>query len=369
MKCVKCAKTIPDGSLYCNHCGKKQTAVPRADLKIPAARQYSSGNWYIQMRLNGVSTTIKRPTERECIDAARIIKAEYLSGKRDSKNRPTLRQAEKKYIDDRRNVLSPASVAGYENISRNRFKDYADKPLERIDWTEAINAERKVCSARTIQNAWLFVVSVLKANDLPVPKVNLPQVIKSDRPYLDPDQIKDFVELVSGTTVAIPALLALHSLRRSELLALKWEDVDLARRELHVRGAIVAGSDGLVEKPENKTVSSRRTVPIMTDALFDALVAVPVKAGRVVTDSPHTIYKRINRLCKDAGLPQIGFHGLRHSFASLGFYLNVSEDVIRLIGGWTGRDVVHDVYTHLSDKQRIHEINEITDFFAIKNAM
>lgn len=357
MKCIKCNRTIPEGSLYCNYCGKKQATTRRPDLKIPEPRQTTAGNWYVQLRINGQSKTVTRPTRDECIRDALLYKA----GKRAVTRYGTLYDAEDKYIQKRSNMLSPATVAGYRNIQRNRFKGYSNKQLDRIDWQSAVNAEK--CSARTLRNAWTFVVSVLKDNNIPVPKITLPAEIKKERPYLDPAQIKTFIEAIRNTDVEIPALLALHSLRRSEILALNWQDVDLVKKEIHVTGAVVYDGSGLVEKPENKTANSRRIVPIMIDNLADALARAH-STGKVVTDSPHTIYKKINRICADNNLPLVGFHGLRHSFASLGAYLNIPEDLIMLIGGWTGRDIVHGVYTHVSEMQRIRDVDRLKDYFA-----
>ena len=144
--------------------------------------------------------------------------------------------------------------------------------------------------------------------------VRLPQVVANERPFLEPEQIPVFVAAVRGTSVEIPALLALSSLRRSEFMALRWSDVDLGHGVIHVSGAAVYGPDGkLVRKNETKNKSSRRTVPIIPP-LRAAFESASREGELVVNMAPNAIMLHINRICKRNGLPEVGLHGLRHSF-------------------------------------------------------
>ena len=49
MKCCNCSREIPENSLYCNWCGKKQLREKEKKLKIPAPRQLPSGSWTVQL--------------------------------------------------------------------------------------------------------------------------------------------------------------------------------------------------------------------------------------------------------------------------------------------------------------------------------
>ena len=53
MKCCNCSREIPENSLYCNWCGKKQLREKEKKLKIPAPRQLPSGSWTYR---NGADT-------------------------------------------------------------------------------------------------------------------------------------------------------------------------------------------------------------------------------------------------------------------------------------------------------------------------
>lgn len=188
-------------------------------------------------------------------------------------------------------------------------------------------------------------------------------VIKKERPYLDADQIPIFLMQIKGKNIEVAALLALSSLRRSEILDLRWDDVDLDNRIIHVRGAAVYNEDWkLVHKAENKNATSRRDIP-MIEPLFIALQNERRNGEYVVSFNPSYIYEGINAACERAGLPKVGVHGLRHSFASLAYHLQIPERIAMRIGGWSNPATMHNIYTHLAEKDIQKQGNAFTDYF------
>lgn len=253
-------------------------------MKVPKARKLKSGNWFIQLRLGGESIPVTARTEKECTRQAQFVKAEYMAGKRenpsvadsDAAKLPSLGDAIDAYIANRDAVLSPSTIRGYKTIRKTRFTNMMDQSLSDIsddEWQTVCNAEAKLCSAKTLKNAWGFIASVLlDATGRQPPRVTLPQIMQNERPFLEPEQIRPFIEAVNGTVVEIPALLALSSLRRSEIMALRWENIDLKNRTIRVKGAAVFNSENKLEhKPENKNRSSARMIPIMIDELYDGV--------------------------------------------------------------------------------------------------
>ena len=234
-------------------------------------------------------------------------------------------------------------------------------------WQRAVNAEAKLCSAKTLQNAWRFLSSVIVEATGEKITVRLPQVKPNEHPFLTPDQIPAFVEAIHGMPVEIPALLALSSLRRSELLDLRWENVDLENGIITVSGAAVYGEGGvLVRKKENKNRTSTRLIPIIPP-LRAALEAAQRKSDYVVTMSPAGMFQQINRICEANNLPKVGIHGLRHSFASLAYHLNVPEKVAMEIGGWANDQTMRKIYTHIAQQDVAAHAKTFTAFFDNKN--
>ena len=100
------------------------------------------------------------------------------------------------------------------------------------------------------------------------------------------------------------------------------------------------------------------------DELLAALEAVEDKSGPVVRCNPNTIYHQINRVCARNGLPQVGTHGLRHSFASLGYHLGVPELEMMQLGGWADNQTMIRIYTHIANADRVKAENAMAGFFA-----
>ena len=331
-------------------------------MRMATPRELPSGNWFAQLRINGQSISITRPSQKEAELAVMAAYVKYSSNPSVRQKAITLHDAIDLYIETRSNVISPSTVEGYRVIQRNRFKSCQDKKLQDINnWQMIINLESRIVSAKTVENAWCLVSSVLKENGLPVPSVTLPQKVPNEQLFLDPDEIRIFLSAIEGDPYELPMLLGLHGLRRSEVMALKKENIKDGF--ILVRGAVVhAGKDkGFVKKKTNKNTPSRRDVPILMDR-------VQILVDQCETDllcpwNPSIVYRRLKSICKENNLPEIGFHGLRHSFASLCYHLKLSELETMKLGGWSDPAVMRKIYTHLSRKDLTEGEKRLQAFF------
>lgn len=334
-------------------------------MKTPKARQLPSGAWFCRVRIDGKDISITRSTEKEAVAEAMAIKAGIKDASKKPRKKP-LTAAIDDYIEARRNVLSPSTIRGYQAIKASRFPALMNKDIHSLTQAEcqrAVNLDAKTVKAKTVTNSWRFVSSVIFEETGNRFTVRLPQIVPADRPWLTPEQIPLFVEAVKGDPIEIPALLALSSLRRSELINLRWKDVDLSKGVLRVNGAAVYDENGtLVRKQETKNKTSRRIVPIIPP-LMDALLSAEQKGEYVVTWHPNSIMCRVNRVCAANGLPEVGLHGLRHSFASLSYHLNIPEKVVMEIGGWADNQTMRKIYTHISQKDISDHAKALTGFF------
>ena len=340
-------------------------------MKIPKIERLPSGNYFCRLRLNGVSIPITAESETECRRLAELTKAEHRAGKSHIKRTPkdtTLKQAEEKYIEKYKSSLSPSTLKGYMQYKDCRFKDYQNMKLGEIPWQRMINEELENVSEKSVYNAWGLVRPALKNIGFPVPDVHLASVPVKEIPFLQPEEIKPFCDAVKGRSYEIPALIELHGLRLSEMKALDWKDIDLTRGVINVRGAYVKGPDGYVDKKTNKNKTSTRPVPIMIPQLTDALTAVPEKKGRVVTIHPSVLLRDVKRACNRAGVTVVSNHGLRHSFASLCFYLRIPDRQIKEWGGWKNDEVLHRIYIRLSASMQSDNKNTFTNFFQNKKS-
>ncbi|NLU24114.1 MAG: site-specific integrase [Clostridiales bacterium] len=338
-------------------------------MKIPKARKLPSGSWFIQLRIDGQSVPVTAQTERECKRRAELLKAECRNGKKiDVSASMTLSRAIDQYIKNRDGILSPSTIYGYRIIQRTRFKTAMGKKMTSSGWKSLCNAEAKICSSKTLKNAYRFICSVLRENGIQPEHVNLPQVVPAERPWLDHEQILTFLDAVRGEKCEMPALLALHSLRRSEILALDInENISTEFNRIIVKGAVVPDDNKkMVYKATNKNTSSARIVPIMIPRLSELAKEYRLAGLKITSCTPNATYTQINKACRENGLPEVGWHGLRHSFASLAYHVGMSELEAMEIGGWADQTTMHRIYTHLAQADKTLAENKMAQFY--KNA-
>lgn len=327
-------------------------------MKIPEPRKLSSGKWFIQLRLGGESISVSHYSKKECIRQAQCIKADFLAGKRQAATEPvpavpTLFEAIDRYIDKRSNTLSPLTIRGYRTIQKYRFQDEMQRSLDKIgdsEWQGVVNKEAGRCAPKTLKNAWGFIRSVIEdATGHFPPEVTLPSIPPPDKPFLTPDQIRVFVQAVKDTKYAVPALLALSSLRASEIEALDWKNIPPKPQFIKASGAVVLDEHNKkVWKQQNKNATSTRNVPIMIPELARALERDRKPAGPVMPFHQNSLRRAIQKISEENGLPYVGIHGLRHSFASLAYHLQIPEKIAMEIGGWADASTMHKIYTHIA---------------------
>lgn len=230
----------------------------------------------------------------------------------------------------------------------------------------AVNDECHSYAAKTVVNRWRFLAEVLEWATGNTFHPQLPQTVRKDVQFLDQTELDTFLKYIKGKPIEIPALLAISSLRRSELAALDWKDIDLENRWIRVRGAVVPDENNrMVRKETNKNASSRREIPII-EPLYVALQAVERKEGPVVRWHPATVWKNIKKACSEAGVQEIGPHGMRHTFASLCHSLGMPAQAAMEIGGWSDRTTMDRIYTHVSRRDKTTYQNAFTEHFSKK---
>lgn len=329
---------------------------------IPKPVQLPSGSWRVRITIDGKRISFTEESKELALAKAITYQHRQIIAP-ESK---TLGEVIDEYIDLRRAVLSPSTVLAYESYRSHRFQAYMKKKISDLDrrtLQRMVNDEARQVSPKTVKNAWGLLTAALQEYRIDVSGINLPQIPRNERPYLTHTEILTFCRAVSGRSCEIPALLALCSLRRSEIAALTWDDVDLARDTIRIRGSVVKGPDGFVRKKTNKTASSARTVRIIIPQLHDALAAVTDKTGPVLKGYPNTMYSQINKTCRDASLPEVGVHGLRHSFASLCHHLGVPEMECAKMGGWSDLSTMRKIYTHIAEDDIAAAESALSHFF------
>jgi integrase len=181
------------------------------------------------------------------------------------------------------------------------------------------------------------------------------RLYKVERPEIVYWEFAEYARLVAaaraeGMQWHVAVLLAGEAgLRLGEVLALRWESIDLVARCLTVCRQLRHGAEGT---PKGRT---RRTVP-MTEPLMRALTALPhIRRGRVVCnpdgmpvtegETKHVIY----RICRAARLPERSWHVLRHTLATHAAQLGVNPWTLQR---WLGHKRIDETmrYVHLAEE-------------------
>lgn len=334
-------------------------------MKTPTAKQLPSGSWNCQVRSNGKVYSFTCSTKKEAEEKAVAFKLGLIT----PPSQLTLTKAIDRYIDDRKNILSPSTIAGYRVIQRNRFQDIMRMQVSDIDQIRlqrSVNLQAKRISAKSLHNATTLVQAVIEEACGARLRARLPQIVRKDLPWIQPAELPAFLEVITGSRYELAILLGLSGLRQSEILSVKWSDINLQKNTIDVHGATVLDENyKKVEKKENKNASSFRTIPIMIPRIIEIVSNHIGDPDAYVYHHYNNVLRlNINRFCEKIGIEGVGVHGLRRSFASLMYYLGVPELEAMRLGGWSDWKIMRATYTRIADAERIRSENKISEFFS-----
>lgn len=166
-----------------------------------------------------------------------------------------------------------------------------------------------------------------------------PKVEREERPVLDEEGIRRLVEGARGSWLYLPICIALStSLRRGEILALKWDRIDLKAGTLKVQEALQRTQTHGLAYALPKTKKSKRTVEL-PEVLVDALRRHKGLQAEIRLQMGDAWQNHGLVICQDDGTPRTP-DNLTHSFLKLVRRLELPE-------GFTFHDLRHTSITHL----------------------
>ena len=277
--------------------------------------------------------------------------------------------------------VRPSSHQTYKGYIENHIKpNIGDIPLEklttldlqrlyktllangRVDRLES-KGQPKGLSPKTVRNIHQILSSALKlAQEQRIILTNpaegcaLPKVEHREMKTLPVEQLQSFLREAKDSGVFELYYLELATgLRRGELLGLKWEDIDLEHGDLRVRRQIARINGKVVEAPL-KTKNAYRTLPLAEDTISilneqkkkvgSSPWVFPSATGGPI--SPDSVLHMLHRVLKRAGLPQVRFHDLRHTFATLALQNGVDIKTVSGMLGHFSAGFTLDTYAHVT---------------------
>ena len=229
---------------------------------------------------------------------------------------------------------------------------------------------------------YAVLLDIIKAN--PLDKVIRPkqQEKREKKKALTKEELTEFLDLaekhVSPVLFVAWWTLAYTGLRRGELLALEWSDIDFENRTLRVERTLVRISGQLstqspkTKKSRRKITLDPRTVEILKNwRLKQKKILFKNGAGKselVFSNSSggylmeSRLRDELRKFLKRYGLPIISVHGLRHTHASILFEAGIEAKQIADRLGHSRIQTTLDMYTHINDNQRHAVADRLLDF-------
>lgn len=341
---------------------------------MATAKKLPSGHWRTRVTytVNGKrkSESFTATTKKESERMAAVFLLDYEKSKENSKIHMTLEEAMNLYIETKSCVLSPSTITGYRVIVKNHLKSLMSldiNEITRIQIQKAINVEASKNSAKTVKNTHGLLSAVMHEYrpDF-VFNTTLPQKEKTNIRIPTNSELSLLLSACENDDLYIAIILgAFEGMRRSEICALTWDDVDFNKRLITISKAAVADENNEIVIKAPKSYSGNRVLPIF-DTTMQALKKAKKKSGSVIKLKPNQISKEFGKLLKKVKITGVRFHDLRHYFASVLLLLNVPDKYSMELMGHSTTNMLRTVYQHTMEEKHTEISNSINAFFEEK---
>jgi len=287
------------------------------------------------------------------------------------KVRPSSHQTYRGYIDNhiKPNIGDiPLNKLSSLHLQKLYKKLLTGGRVERIE----SKGQPKGLSAKTVRNINQVISSAMDfAKDQKLISSNptdgcaLPKLEHKEMKTLPVEHLTSFLREAKESGVFELYYIELTTgLRRGELLGLKWEDIDLTQGSLRVQRQVARINGEIIEAPL-KTKNAYRTLPLSADAVGvlqeqrkksgSSPYVFPSPTGGPI--SPDSVLHMFHRVLKRAGLAQVRFHDLRHTFATLALQNGVDIKTVSGMLGHYSAGFTLDTYTHVTTSAKKEAAN------------
>lgn len=341
------------------------------------AKQLPSGQWRTLVYSHTEIVDGKKKRIYESFTADTKKESEYAAAKfainksAVTKANITVEKAIQVYIDTKSNILSPATIRAYRLNAKNHLNGIKQIPVDKLT-SIMVQSELNVLSGmglspKTIRNIYGMLTAALKEAKPELQlKCVLPQKKKTEITVPTDKELEKLIEAAEGDMRLAIKLSAYMGLRRSELCALTWDDINLEKRKLKINKGKVMDSKGQYVIKGTKTTNSTRTLDIPLVVLED-LESIENKTGELLTIEPNHMHKPFKKAIKKAGIKDFRFHDLRHFYASVMLSLGVPDKYAMERMGHSTNNMLKTVYQHTFEEKQAEITNKLDAFFGSCN--
>lgn len=336
-------------------------------------------------------------TQKELTTKLRQSIEAYQGVELTEESRMTLGQWLEQWLKNIAPTIRPSTLSRYEGTVRNHIVPYmGDKPISQITGKDIQklydtlahhgnqNTGEGLASGtiRGIHAMFHEAMSAAQQAGLiprnPTEDIDAPKFSYKGKKVLTDEQLEKFMETIQRDSIWHDFFYTelTTGLRRGEICGLKWEDFDEIHGTLKISRTIHEEKGGKLTAWDTKTAAGTRTIHLSPStaallrerkktALTEWIFPHPWKPEQPTR--PSAAYERMKVLLKEAGLPDLRFHDLRHTFATHALTSGVDVKTLSGILGHTRAAFTLDIYTHTTGdmQKRAAEIVEefLVDIF------
>ena len=295
--------------------------------------------------------------------------------------------------------LKPNTLRTYTgHVHRHIIPTIGDRQLSKLNFQDVQELQRKL-AAKGLQPATVVYCRKVLRKALqqavrggllvrnPVDLVDAPRIPREEIHPFTAEQAQSFIKAVKDTRLgALYTIAAILGLRKGEILALRWTDIDLDSATLQVRATltVLQGSFQLTTPKTPKSIRRIHLPAVVVSALQahreeqererqlrelrwqDTNLVFTTSVGTPI--SPRNLSRSFDALLPRLGLPSIRFHDLRHTAASVMIANGVPIKLVSEILGHSSIAITLQVYGHIYDEQRRDAANKLDELYGMQDS-
>lgn len=296
------------------------------------------------------------------------------------KDTTTLKTWCSEWVENYTAHLKPSTKVSYERIIKNHILPYFGtrtlQSIEHKDIQSFVTKLSKTKSPKTVSNIYSALHTILRdaiKNNIivrnPADSISLPRVKHNEMNVIPEDKISEFLSAcyrISPFANMIEFCL-LTGLRQSELIGLTFSRFDKDKGTITIDRQQTVTPERNFITPKHDTVReitlSKRCLEIISEQeakrpyLYEDDYIFFKKNGNHV--SQPTLYKQFKRIAKEIGLPELRFHDLRHTYATLALKSGIDIKTLQSNLGHTTASFTLSRYGHSTQDMKRESANRL----------